>query len=95
VGKPLVSAGALRAFVKVFGGLLAAVSVIEGLPVAPWVAKIIGIVGGALTGWATTSAWDTPNAELPLEWQQADPSVPAVQPIAAESSSTTMDDVNQ
>lgn len=81
MAKPAVSPGALRAALKVIGGILSAIAVVPAVPLPQWALSIIGILGGGLAGWATTSPLDQATEELPREWQDVLSQPPAAPEI--------------
>lgn len=107
--KPAISPGALRVGVQIFAVVVAAVAtVLNGVNFEELVSggfdawKKLGITvalaaGAALFGWTKKWLSDFSVEDLPLEWRQSFPLVPAVPAVADQptTSAVGMDDVNQ
>lgn len=58
----------LRWIVGAIGGVLSAAALVPGLPLPPWAAAMLGIVGGALTGSLKTWPDTVRRDELPADF---------------------------
>lgn len=69
MGKPLVSAAAINAMLRLAGIILLAIA--HSPTFSPAISQVIGEVGAAIALWAQSRVGDVPVASLPKEWTDA------------------------